>query len=180
MSWRSDGRRYGAVAMAMHWATAAAVFGLLGSGLMMEGVAEEGARMQILRAHAATGIFVLVLTLLRIGWWAFADTRPQDVGGMPGWQAKAARLVHGLFYAVILIMGASGIAMLALSGAAAMLFAGAPGALPDFGIYAPRAPHGLGAWLMMALIAVHVGAALHHQFVRHDRVLGRMGLGRTG
>ena len=35
MRWKSDGDRYGAVAMAMHWLTAAAILALLGSGLVM-------------------------------------------------------------------------------------------------------------------------------------------------
>mgnify|MGYP002402825786 CR=1 FL=1 len=179
MAWKSGSHRYGAVAMAMHWATAAAIFGLLGSGLMLEDMQDEAAKVQLLRGHAATGIFVFALTLLRLGWWAFADRRPEEVGGMPRWQALAARTVHRLFYLVILIMGASGIAMLGLSGAGLILFAGQQGPLPDFDLYAPRAPHGVGAWVMMALIAAHIGAALYHQYVLRDHLLGRMGFGRA-
>lgn len=178
MAWKSDGHRYGAVAMAMHWVTAGAIFGLLGSGLMLEQM-EQAAKVPLLRVHAAVGILVLVLTLLRIGWWAFADRRPDEPSEMPGWQASAARLVHRLFYAVLLLMGASGIAMMALSGAAEILFFGGPGPLPDFNLYAPRVPHGLGAWFLIALILAHVGAALYHQLVLKDRLLGRMGLGRA-
>ncbi len=178
MRWMGDRHHYGAVAMAMHWATAFAVFAMLGFGLMLE-QAEEAARLPLLRAHAAVGIVVVVLTLLRIGWWAFADRKPEAPAGMPRWQHMAARWVHSLFYFVILVMGASGLAMLALSGAGTILFAGA-GSLPDFTLYAPRAPHGLGAWAMMVLIAVHVAAALYHQIVLKDRLLGRMGLGRAG
>jgi cytochrome b561 len=176
MTWKSGGHRYGAVAMAMHWATAAAIFGLLGSGLMLER-ADQFAKAQLLRVHATVGILVFVLTLLRLGWWAFADRKPEEPVGQPRWQAFAARLVHRLFYAVTLVMGASGIAMLALSGATSMLFLGEAGVLPDFDLYPPRAPHGLGAWLMMTLIAVHIGAALYHQFVKCDGLLGRMGIG---
>lgn len=176
MAWKSDGHRYGAVATAMHWVTAAAIFGLLGSGLMLEEAA-PAAKTQLLRVHAAVGILVFVLTLLRLSWWAFADRRPEEPAGQPRWQALAARTVHRLFYAVTLLMGASGIAMLALSGAASILFLGGAGALPDFNLYPPRIPHGLGAWAMMGLIAVHVGAALYHQFVRRDRLLERMGIG---
>jgi cytochrome b561 len=32
----------------------------------------------------------------------------------------------------------------------------------------------------MALIALHAAAALYHQIVLKDRLLGRMGLGRAG
>ena len=180
MKWTGDSRRYGAVATAMHWATAVAIFGLLGSGLMLEQAGTEAAKVQLLRVHATVGILVFVLTLLRLGWWAFADRRPDEPAGMPVWQAMAARWVHRLFYIVILIMGASGLAMLGLSGAGLILFAGQPGLLPDFALYPPRVPHGLGAWTMMALIAAHVAAALYHQLILKDRLLGRMGLGRAG
>jgi len=180
MSWKSSGHRYGAVAMAMHWVTALAIFGLLVSGNIMDEMADDAAKTGILRVHVLIGSGVLALTLLRIGWWAFADRRPADVAGQPRWQASAAWLVHRLFYVVIIVLGASGLAMIALSGAGYILFAGAPGPLPDFDAYTPRPAHGLAAWTMMGLIAAHVGAALYHQIVRKDRVLGRMGIGSAG
>lgn len=71
-------------------------------------------------------------------------------------------------------MAASGIGMLALSGAGAILFAGASGTLPDFWAYPPRVPHGIGAWLLVTLFVLHAGAALYHQFVKRDRLLRRM------
>jgi cytochrome b561 len=177
MGMRSDGQRYGAVAMAMHWVTAAAVFGLLGSGLVMADATDEASRATLLQFHAATGFAVGVLTVLRILWWLFADDRPARTGGTPLWQARAAGAVHGLFYVVILMMVSSGVAMMVLSGAPQALLAGTP--LPDFDAYVPRAPHSFGAWLMMGLIALHVCAALYHQFLLRDRLLARMGLGRA-
>lgn len=178
MGLRSDGRRYGAVTMVMHWATAVAVFSLLGSGLVMADTVDPAAKASILTFHAAAGLFTGVLTLLRILWWVFADDRPPHTAATPRWQARAAGAVHGLLYAVILLMVASGLGMMALSGAADVLMSG-QGVLPDFNQYAPRIPHGLGAWTLMALIAAHVGAALYHQFALRDRLLGRMGLGRA-
>lgn len=86
-------------------------------------------------------------------------------------------MVHVAFYIVILGMVASGIGMMVLSGAAPDIFAGST-ALPDFKDYPPRAPHGLGANLLVALLAVHIGAALHHHFIRRDGSLRRMWYGR--
>lgn len=178
MRWKSDARRYGAVAMAMHWATAVAVFALLGSGLAMANAAQPQDNAGILTFHAGAGFFVGILTVLRLLWWFLADGRPARPAGTPRWQARAASAVHGLFYAVILLMVASGIGMMALSGAGEVLFTG-QGALPDFDAFGPRVPHGFGAWLMMALIVAHVGAALYHQFLLRDRLLARMGIGRA-
>ncbi|MEH3099627.1 cytochrome b [Sphingomonas adhaesiva] len=39
--------------------------------------------------------------------------------------------------------------------------------------------HGLGGWLMLALLVLHVAGALKHQFIDRRRQLGRMGLGRA-
>lgn len=78
------------------------------------------------------------------------------------------------FYVVILGMVASGIGIVILSGAAPAAF-GAPGVvLPTFTDYPPRGPHGLGAFLLVALLVLHGGAALYHQFIRGDGPLGRM------
>jgi cytochrome b561 len=51
--------------------------------------------------------------------------------------------------------------------------------LPDFMLYPPRIGHGLGAMVLIALVLAHVAAALYHQFVLRDRLLARMGLGRS-
>jgi cytochrome b561 len=83
-------------------------------------------------------------------------------------------VVHFLFYVVTLGMIASGVGMMVLSGAAPVIFGGEGAPLPDFWKYPPRVPHGIGARLLVALLLLHVGAALHHHFVRRDGLLRRM------
>ena len=180
MTWKSNANRYGRVAVLIHWVSAFAIFGLLASGLYLEDLADDARKTSILRVHTIMGVLILFLTLVRIGWWAFADRRPAHPAGMPRWQEISAAAVHGLLYLIILVMAASGMAMIALSGAGDILFAGAAGPLPDFRDYLPRAPHGIGARLLMALIAAHVGAALYHQFALRDGLLSRIGLRRAG
>ena len=85
--------------------------------------------------------------------------------------------MHIFFYIVILGMIASGIGMVALSGAGPVIF-GEEGTLPDFWKYPPRIPHGIGARLLLALLVLHTGAALYHQFVRRDSLLGRIWFSR--
>lgn len=175
MRWKSSGDRYGAVAIVIHWLTAAAVLGLLISGLIMAGATDPGVKKAILRVHAPVGILVLLLTLARIAWWVLVDRRPAATPSGSSAQKFLARLVHLAFYPVLLVLGASGVAMLVLSGAAPVLMG--EGSLPDFSSLLPRAPHGLAGWALIGLAALHVAAALHHQFVRRDRLLARMGIG---
>jgi cytochrome b561 len=83
--------------------------------------------------------------------------------------------VHVALYVVVLMSAASGIATIALSGALPAIVGGA--GLPDLGAVLPRAVHGIAARAMLGLLALHVGAALYHQFIRRDRLIARMGVG---
>lgn len=176
MSLRSTPHRYGPVAIALHWTTAAAIALAFAAGLTAANVDRAGAA-PILLVHIALGGLVVVLTLLRIAWWAFADRRPQPPDGQPRWQRRLASVVHASLYAAILVMGASGVATLVLSGALPLLLGGQ--AVPDLSTLAPRLTHGLLSRAMLALLALHIGAALYHQFVRRDNLLARMGLGAS-
>jgi cytochrome b561 len=173
MAWKSSSERYGSVAMVIHWATALAILGLLWAGFTAADTADEAAKIQLLRLHTSAGITVFALTLLRIGWWLFADRRPQEAAGLPRWQAMSSRIVHLALYLVVIVLGASGIGMMALSGAGDVLWGDAVG-LPDFTEYGPRFSHGLAARLLILLTVLHVVAALYHQFVRKDGTLSRM------
>lgn len=173
MSLKSSPTRYGGMAIALHWTTAAAVIALLASGLVAANVAGSPPAGLIV-THATLGTLVLVLTVARIVWWLAFDRRPQPAA-MPRWQETVAKAVHGLLYLAILVLVGSGIGTLVLSGAVPALLSGAP--LPDFDGLVPRAVHGVAARLMLALLAAHIGAALYHQFVMRDRLLARMGLG---
>lgn len=174
---KSGPDRYGAVAVSIHWLSAVLILAVLGSGFQAGDAPDPAAKAAFLRVHIPVAITVLLLTVLRIVWWWRFDLKPQPVQGSSVWQERLARAVHVAFYIVILGMAASGIGMMALSGAALDIFAGS-GALPDFHDYPPRVPHGLGASLLVALLVAHVGAALYHHFIRRDGLLRSMWYGR--
>lgn len=177
MSLKSSPTRYGSVAIAIHWLTALAIAGMLFSGLGAANSGDEAARLALLRGHAIMGSLVGVLTLFRIVWWLAFDRRPADQAGTSRVQALAAHVVHFGLYAVILIMVASGIGTIALSGAGAQLVGAAALPLPDFTLAPPFTVHGLLSRVLIALLIGHIGAALWHQLVRRDRLMARMGLG---
>ena len=132
MSWKSSTHRYGSVGDDPFIAiSAAAIFVLLVLGFLAASSESPAAKAAILRVHAPLGIFVLAVTILRIGWW-FADRRPDRVAHLPRWQSLAESLVHTLLYLTIIVMGVSGIGMIALSGAGAILFGGSPEPTSEF------------------------------------------------
>lgn len=174
MPMKSTSDRYGSVAILIHWTSALAVILTFGAGFS---VANLTPLPVLLVAHIVLGSIVLALTLLRIVWWWVADRRPKLPEDQPRWQRLAARVVHGALYAILLLMAASGIATLLLSGALPTILSGGP--IPDFSALLPRVTHGLMSRLLLALLVAHVGAALYHQFIRRDRLLARMGIGRA-
>ncbi len=170
MSLKSTMQHYGTVAIAIHWLTALAVILMLVSGQAMDfNPAAAGA---ILPYHVILGVLVGVLTLFRILWWLVFDRQPQPVSGLSGMQHRLAGIVHLGLYAAMLIMVASGIAMLALTGAAPAIFSG--GLLPDFSTVPPFVVHGLVSRLLLLLALGHIAAALWHHFVRRDGLIKRM------
>jgi cytochrome b561 len=179
MALKSSPHRYGAVPIAIHWLSAAAILVMLGTGLTAANTTDPTALAGILAVHVSVGIAVLILTLLRIGWWLAVDRRPADKEGLPGWQATLSHIVHYGLYGVVVLMLASGVALALLSGVIPRLFNGSLAVLPDFTEYPPFFAHNIASRLLIGLVAVHVGAALYHQLWRQDRLLARMGLGHA-
>ncbi len=171
---KSTSEFYGTVAVAIHWLSALLILGLLGSGFRAASLSTSDAKETLLMLHAPLGIMILVLTLVRIIWWLFVERRPEPLNNMPTWQKTASKWVHSLFYVVILGMSASGIGMMVLSGAGDVLFGSSGEKLPNFEDYLPRGPHGIGARLMLVLLAFHIGAALYHQIIIKDKLFARM------
>lgn len=177
MGLKSTADRYGAVVVSLHWLSALLIVILVVSGFRAANTIDPVAKAAVLRLHVPVAIAVLALTVLRIGWWWGVDRKPDPAAGSPRWQQRTAQGVHLLLYVVILAMIASGIGMMALSGAAPIIFGGDVARLPDFSAIPPRLPHGIGARLLLALVVLHAGAALYHQFIRRDHLLRRMWFG---
>ena len=174
-SLKSSNIRYGTVAITIHWLTALIILALFATGLLAAGQADPAANLALVRFHVPLGSAVLVLTLLRIVWWWVADRRPAEPANQPGWQRVTAKAVHVGLYVVILLLASSGIATLVLSGALPAIISGTT--LPELETLLPRMVHGVASKLMLGLLALHIGAAFYHQFVRRDHLLARMGVG---
>ena len=170
---KSSDRCYGTVAVTIHWLSAVLIIALIVSGFSATTTEDLTIKADILRVHLPLGVLILLLTLARIFWWLWVDKKPASVA-MPRLQNLIARATHMIFYILILGVAASGIAMILLSGAGAIIFGFSPEALPNFLNYPPRAPHGIGARLMIVLFVLHAGAALYHHFVKRDGLLYRM------
>lgn len=171
---KSSQSNYGTVALTIHWLTALLILALFVLGFNAASTLDPTLKLQLLSFHVPLGWLVFLLTLGRIAWWVFADKKPNPVESSPAWQKLTAKIVHILLYVVIIGTFASGSATIITSGAVEAFMSGSPEALPNFQDFAARQFHGIGARVMLALLAAHIGAALYHQFIKRDGLLGRM------
>jgi cytochrome b561 len=177
MSNERTSSRYGTFPILLHWVSAVLIAWLVVSGFRIADTSDLVAKAGMLRLHVAAGVSVAILTLIRAGWWLLIERKPAEPEGTPAMQATAARLMHGTFYVVIIGMASSGMVMMATSGAGPIVFGGSDDLLPNFKEFVGRVQHGMGARLMLGLVALHVGAALYHQYILRDQILARIGIG---
>lgn len=160
----------------VHWAMAAIILSLLFLGVsMVESLAPWQTRA--LHAHKMLGLLALVLVVVRLGL-RLAITPPTLPDDLSALQKKGAHVAHVLLYLAMVAMPLSGWAMQGAAGTPVVLPGGM--VLPalvseNLALYGfLREAHGLVAWLFIALVIAHIGAALHHGLVRKDGVLGSM------
>ncbi len=171
-------RRYPPALVVLHWLSAFLILGaLLGGTFNMADVPNSDPdKLATLRMHMIVGIAILLLVLLRLVVRARKVMPARLDSGGPLLNRIASGTHHAL-YLLVIAMAVSGMALGAVSGLGDAVFGGAP--LPEsFHIYPPRAVHGVLAKLLMALVALHVAAALWHAVLRRDGVFARMWFGR--
>lgn len=177
--------RYDAVAITLHWLTAVLmiVMMLFGEEMMesAEDMDEAGEALGALGGslHVSIGAAILLLTVVRLVWRVL-NPPPSYPVTMAGWEKLAAGLTHGLFYVLLIAIPLTG--WLAF-GDFAREEAGAA-AIRLFGLFeVPAAPvtgstakelHEIGSNAALVLTILHVLAALKHQFISRDGMLGRM------
>jgi cytochrome b561 len=176
--------RYDAVAIGLHWLIALGILALIVIGLTMTHL-DFGpmAKFRLYQLHKSIGITVLFAALLRVPW-RLTHRPPPLPDAMPRLERKAAKGAHVALYIFLFFLPLTGWALVSASpfniptvlyGVISWPY------LPVLSTLEDKAPvehvlklvHGKGAWLL-ALVLVHAGAALRHQFVLRDGVLRRM------
>lgn len=170
--------RYTTTAIVLHWLLAAAIFASLLVGNFLSGLPVSPLHLRLANWHKWAGVTILALSLLRLAW-RLAHRPPPDVP-MARWQRSVAHATHWAMYLLFIAVPLAGWAYSSASGFPVVWFGVL--ALPDFvaadkALAESLAPlHALLAYLLAALIAVHVAAAIKHHVVDRDGLLARMGL----
>ncbi len=161
----------------LHWIIAVAILANIPAGLIMNRIGEGPAQDQLYDLHRSLGLVILVLALMRV-FVRFTDGAPTPFVGLTPLQRIASVTVHRLLYALLLLMPILGWAAMSAYGGEWNFFHlfMPPPLLPKNEATANVLfkLHEIGGFLMAALVIVHIGAALFHQFVRGEGVLTRM------
>jgi len=97
--------RYTRVAILLHWSIALLILYNLISGLFHDVLPRA-----FFQFHVSSGITILALTVIRIGWRL--THKPPPYLPMAGWEKGVAHVVHFLLYCMMLISPLTGWAML--------------------------------------------------------------------
>lgn len=176
--------RYSRVAIWLHWIIGLVIIGNLIGGLSSDvfldspDPAMKAMGGTIMGLHKSLGLTVILLTLVRIGW-RLANPPPPLPAHMTRGEVLAARATHLGFYALMLLLPLSGWAMVSTGK---RLFPTSWFGLFDVP-WLPLPPtlgglfkesHELLGFATIALLALHVLAAVKHQYFDRDDLLARM------
>jgi cytochrome b561 len=181
----ADDRRYSPVGQIFHWVMAALVLFQLWWGWHMSRIPAGGDKLEAFRTHAEIGLLMLVLAAMR-ALWRLVIPGPVNDADRLGWQTIAAYVTHILFYLCFFGLPLSGWAMWSAVEGEPLKIAGLiPFPYMPFDALTPAMQwwildwaegiHALLVILLVAMIPIHVGAALkHHFWDRHDVLRGML------
>ncbi len=168
--------RYNSTAIALHWLLALAILGSLALGLYMTSLPLSPTRLKLYNWHKWAGVTILLLSAGRL-LWRLLHRPPADLPG-PAWQHRVAHGVHFALYVLFFAVPIAGWAYSSAAGFPVVWLGVIP--LPDFvtpdkataEIY--KGVHATLAFLLGGLVLLHIAAALKHQFIDRDGLIGRM------
>lgn len=172
--------RYTRTAVALHWLLGLAIVASFCVGLYMTGLPFSPQRLKLYNWHKWAGVVILALSALRLLWRL--THRPPADAPMPLWQQRSAHVAHLLLYLLFFAVPLMGWAYSSATGFPIVLFGLLP--LPDF---VPKDPalaellkpwHAQLAYLLAAVVVVHVLGALKHHLVDRDGLIRRMSWSR--
>jgi cytochrome b561 len=173
-------RRYSNVVVTIHWLTAALVVVQVILGFTFAEFLPRGpTSAKVLIWHKTIGVTILLLALIRLAY-RLKNPPPPFPPELPAWRRQVAVWNHRAFYFLLIVLPLTG--LLTVSG-----MTKGPTTPLVGGIPLPVVPgvteamhdlfgetHEILVYITIALLVLHIGAALYQQFVEHDRAAARM------
>jgi cytochrome b561 len=169
--------RYSSVAILIHWSVAALIVFSFLIGLTVDNFPKSWTSA-VINTHALAGLSVLALTIFRLAW-RLSHKPPEYPRDITPAVKRLSHLVQTILYILMIVVPVIGIPTLLYRGRGL-----------DFGLFGISSPferspdifhpltdvHELAAFALLGLAAGHMLAALYHQTVRKDAIMGRMAL----
>jgi cytochrome b561 len=169
--------RYRTIVVWIHWITALTVIAQVVIGFTFHNMERGPERMELFAWHKTIGAVILLLALIRLGV-RLINPPPPYPSDFPKLERFFAVWNHRIFYVLLIALPLTGLAAVsgrATDGTVPLLFGLSLPAIPgvpkenDFG--------DVHEWLVyttLALLVLHVGAALKNQFINRGPVADRM------
>lgn len=177
MRFKNSDTAYGPVTKWFHWVIGLSILGLLGLGLCMTRLEPSPGMFKLYALHKSIGITVLFLAFLRLSWRLMGS----HVFPLPNhqkWEKFLAKLIHGLLYGAMFIMPLSGWIMSSGKGFSVSVFNlfTLPNLVKpnDDVAHLANEIHQYAAYILIAMIGLHVAGALKHHLIDKDITLLRM------
>lgn len=176
---RNSAREWGWPAKALHWTGAAIIPVLLVHGWWMTHLTPRPDRLANYAWHAALGYDLLALVVLRL-LWRWLNPVPELPPDLKPWERLAAHVGHISLY--VLVLTAS------LTGWMVATTFRVPMTTDLFGIEVPvivaavdrsmrewlEESHVVLAYVLAAVVMIHVIGALRHHYLKRNDILRRM------
>lgn len=173
------GERYSLPARLLHWLMAPAIPLQFWLAWAAERAQPRGVGERLIQLHYQFGLLLAALVVMRLAW-RVAHGAPHAMPDEPLWRRQAAQFTHWALYAALLVLPTTGYAMWVWRNEAMQVLGlfemprlfesdGDLGA----GYAAVWYVHYWTGWSMAGLVALHVAAALWHQCVLRDGLIGR-------
>ena len=174
--------KHPALIVALHWGTVIAILVSVGAMFLRDAIENTAGRQILLKLHRQLGLAVLIVVALRVLirlTKRLADHSP----GMSTVMRLSAQGAHVLLYVLLVALPVVGWILTSAHGITLNLFgvihlpqlvaadSDLADTLSDYHVWL--------SWVLLALVVMHVGAALWHHFVRRDAVLKAMLPGRS-
>lgn len=173
----SNPARYTRPAIALHWLMAWLIIAVYFLGLSISEIPIGPDRIQVVGWHKWLGVTIAFLWVARVVWRA-SHQPPAPMANTPAWQNTAAHLVHIALYLLMIAVPVVGWLMSSAKGYTTNFFGlfDLPNLLVKDKALSQtlKEVHGILANGMIALIVLHIAAALKHQLIDKDNLMARM------
>jgi cytochrome b561 len=170
-------KKHHPLTIALHWGTVICIVIAVGSVLFREVIGDKFWRTLLLDTHRQCGLLIMLAVAARL-YVRQRHGMANHMQGLPMLMQVAAKAAHWMLYAMLVALPLLGWATTNAHNLSVRLFGLIPlpwitevdsewaDTLSDY--------HALGAWILLGMLVMHVGAALFHHFIRRDTVLWAM------